>query len=64
MSAFYRGYTIEPSDDPYGAFKFMFTHKDYDGAPDDSYGPPKDKRFGYAQSIEEAMAEIDELEDE
>lgn len=36
---------------------FAFAHDDYDGAEDSN-----DDRFGYAKTIEEAKAEIDERE--
>ena len=51
----WRIYVGEPR---YGSqFAYAYVHDDYDGAPD-AY----DSRHGYAASIEEAKAEIDEME--
>jgi hypothetical protein len=56
----YRGYRIYPSDYvPMKGTEFSFTHEDYDGAED-----ANDNRGGHAGSIEDAKAQIDELEDE
>lgn len=37
---------------------WTYVHDDYDGAPD-----ANDYRFGYAESIEAAKADVDEIED-
>jgi hypothetical protein len=56
----YRGYVIEvlaykpPIPTPWPLFEYV--HKNYDG--------PGDGRCGVAESLEDAMREIDELEDE
>lgn len=47
---------IYVSGDGYGP-AFSYSHDDYDGAPD-----AHDNRYGYAASIDEAKAEIDEME--
>lgn len=37
---------------------FVFSHKDYDGAPDGN-----DSRCGFGPTVEDCMAQIDELAD-
>lgn len=55
----YKGYRIYIGEPQYGnEFTFAFTHDDFDGAPDS-----KDRRHGYAPTIEAAKAEIDEREE-
>lgn len=44
---------------PYPDLKFAFVHDDYDGAPD-----AWDNRYGVAKSVEDAKAQIDDMEDE
>lgn len=53
----YKGYNIDywAKPGPCRAMDWGFAHKDFDGAPDS-----RDTRFGYAASLEEAMAAIDE----
>lgn len=53
----HRGYRIYVATD--GPYAYAYAHDDYDGA-DDS----KDNRAGYANTVEEAKAEIDEKEDD
>lgn len=53
----YRDYRIYFADD--GPYTYAFQHDDYDGADDAC-----DNRAGYANTVEEAKAEIDEREDE
>lgn len=56
----HRGWRIYVGSPEYGPqFAYTFSHDDFDGAPD-----ADDNRFGYAASIEEAKAEIDEMEAE
>ena len=54
----YRNYTISynPPPIPIRTMDWEFSHKDYDG--------PEDNRCGHAGSLDEAMAEIDYLEDD
>lgn len=51
----HRGWRIYVTYD-YGT-PIAFSHDDFDGAPD-----ANDNRCGYAASVEEAKAEIDEME--
>ena len=55
---FYRDYKITQTD-----HGWSFVHGDYDGAPDELYGPPADDRHGWNQDLVSALAEIDELEE-
>jgi hypothetical protein len=48
-----------PTDCP-----FVFCHDDYDPTPVHSGDGPSDHRCGHARTIDEARAEIDEMEDE
>ncbi len=59
----YKNYFIEydPPPIPIRSCDWQFAHKDYDGAPEDSFGPPMDKRCGTAGSLELAKASIDDL---
>jgi len=50
----YRGYRIFVTETGY----FDYVHDDYDGAPDSG-----DHRAGYARTVDEAKAAIDEMEE-
>lgn len=54
----YRGYKITKTDNGWS-----FVHEDYDGAPEELYGPPADDRHGWGKDLVKVLAEIDELED-
>jgi len=58
MAEKYRGYliTYDPPPIPSRACDWAFEHEDYDG--------PGDSRFGYAPSLEDAKAQIDDLLDD
>jgi hypothetical protein len=53
----WRIYLGEPEWHP--SLSYMFAHDDYDGAED-----ANDTRVGHAYTIDEAMAEIDAIEDD
>lgn len=57
----YRGYIIEHrrAPVPTTTFDYAYWHESYDGAPD-----ANDNRCGFASSLEEAMAAIDEQIDD
>lgn len=42
----------------FGGYNYEYTHDDYDGAED-----AHDHRHGYAKTVEEAKAEIDEIDE-
>ena len=46
-------------DNPYVNSRYEFVHDDYDGAEDSN-----DHRFGWAATIDQAKADIDEFESE
>jgi hypothetical protein len=58
MTHHYRNYTIEydPPPIPTRAHDYRYAHDEYDG--------PGDRRCGTAASVEAAMRDIDEIEDE
>lgn len=62
----YRGYIIRyaPPPIPIRTSDWQFEHDDYDPTPYEIGGPPGDHRAGYGASIEDCMAQIDELEDD
>lgn len=49
----------DPPPAPWRGLDYTYTHKDYDGAPDSG-----DKRCGWAGSVAECKADIDEIEAE
>ncbi len=51
--------TYDPAPIPFRGLDYTYTHKDYDGAPDSG-----DRRCGYAGSVDECKADIDEIEAE
>lgn len=53
----YRGYHITKTENGW-----EYVHDSYDGAPEHSGGPPSDNRCGIAASLDDAIADIDELE--
>lgn len=57
----YRGYLITYDPFHLGGFgsPYSYVHEDYDGAPDSG-----DRRCGSAVSVEDAVTEIDDLEDD
>ena len=55
----YGGYRIYPEGCGASPYLWVFVHEDYDGAPD-----ANDNRHGGGATIEECIAEIEELEDE
>lgn len=59
MTEKYRGYNIEynPPPIPVSCFDFQFWNEDYDGTPDSG-----DRRYGTAETLAEAMLEIDRIE--
>lgn len=61
----YRGWRIY-SDDCAGTHPpgFAFTHEDYDPTPQYADDGPSDNRHGWARTMAEAKAEIDQREDE
>ena len=54
----YRDWTIwyEPPPIPIRTMDWTYSHNDYDGPPD--------RRYGYASSVAECKADIDEIEQE
>ncbi len=62
----YRGYFIEcePPPIPIRSFDWAFWAKDYDGAPEYSFGPPADNRCGNAATLQDAKERIDEMVEE
>jgi len=50
-----------PKPIPIRQFDYDFYHEDYDGAPNETGGPPADHRAGSAPSIEDAKRQIDEI---
>lgn len=66
----YRGCVIEQRwKDPRPGYRaqpdtFVWWHEDYDGAPMETGGPPGDNRCGAAQTLAEAIEDIDETLDE
>ena len=60
----YRGYVISPGPCYTPDSRWQFVHEDYDGAPNEPFGPPADPRFGYAASPGGCRDEIDFIEDE
>lgn len=52
----YRGYFI--GDDGHDK-QYTFAHEDYDGAPEETGGPPANHRSGAAHTLQAAMGEID-----
>lgn len=54
----YRNYDITPTDAPPNN-KWEFTHEDFDGAPDS-----EDGRYGWSVTVDDAIDQIDEIEDE
>lgn len=62
----YRGYTIrfDPPPIPTRQCDWQFVHDDYDPTPWDVGDPPSDHRAGFGPSVEDCMAQIDELESE
>ncbi len=61
VPATYGDWTIsyDPPPIPFRGLDYTYTHKDYDGAPDSG-----DRRCGYAGSVDECKADIDEIEAE
>jgi hypothetical protein len=58
----YRDFEIRPSLVSYmPQSDWTYTHKDYDPTPVYADDGPSDNRCGYAGSVEEAKAEIDEF---
>lgn len=58
----YRGYLIGPNPCNIAAeCDWLFSHKDYDGAPVYPDGPPGDSRCGFGSSIEDCQLQIDDL---
>ena len=55
----YRGYVIQKSTCGSSPFPWEFFHEDYDGAPEDSEGPPADHRCGDGKTIEDCCESID-----
>lgn len=45
-------------------FNWSLTHKDYDGAPIDSFGPPADNRFFIGPTIEDVYQQAIEYNEE
>lgn len=62
----YRGYSIhyDPPPIPIRTCDWQWFHEDYDGAPEYLYDLPSDPRCGYAGSLEECKADIDEFIEE
>lgn len=58
MAELYRGWHIEPTQNPYQD-GWDYWHDSYDGAPDS-----RDNRCGFALTEQEAREEIDMYEDE
>lgn len=61
MTMLYRNFHIEHRPKIIPQFDWEFCHVDYDGSPSDSGGPPIDRRFGFAFTLEEAKEAIDDL---
>ncbi len=62
----YRNYIIkyDPPPIPIRSCDWQFCHEDYDGAPNETGGPPADHRSGFAPTLEDAKCLIDEMIDD
>ena len=54
----------DPPPIPIRTADWQFYHKDYDGAPIHSEGPPADNRSGFGPTAEDCRRQIDEYEDD
>ena len=43
---------------------WIATHKDYDGAPEHSFGPPKDQRCFWGPTLEDVIEQVEEYSEE
>lgn len=57
----YRGFHIahDPPPIPLRHWDWQWWHEDYDGAPEETGGPPADNRSGASNSLADARRDID-----
>jgi hypothetical protein len=53
-----------PKPIPDRSFDWDFYHEDYDGAPEETNGPPADNRCGNGKNISACIDRIKDLEEE